>query len=262
MKMKKERALELWQDKLTGEISEVEEKELAEFLSSDNELTKELGQLEHTWDLFDDIKRPDPSDQMDMKFEGMLAGYMAASSKRSRSWADVIIIKLQRSWQVGLATLVLGLFIGWWMMPQNDKDMDQLSGEIQDMKRLMMMTLIEQPKAQDRIRAVSMASELPSVDEKVIEALITTLNHDDNLNVRLAALESLVIYGNMPTVRHALIDALKMQESTIMLVGIADALVAIQEKSSLDTMEELRDTTTDDIVKEKLSESIETLTNI
>lgn len=261
--MKKDKALELWQDKLTGEISEQDERALETFLSENPGLASEWGKLEQTWMLFDEIERPEPSSQMDAKFEGMMAGYKTSGAQRV-SFIEAVSAWLARSWQVGLASLVLGLFVGWWLLPSQNQteNISQLSSEIQDMKKLMMLTLIEQPKAQERIRAVNIASELPSADEKVIEALITTMNMDDNLNVRLASLEALLNYGNVPEVRSALIDALTGQESVIMLVAIADALVAIQEKSSVEDMKKLRDSIDDELVKDKLDESIKSLTSI
>ncbi len=261
--MKKEKALELWQDRLTREISDQDEKALENFLKENPEVANEWEKLEQTWMLFDDIDRPEPSSEMDAKFEGMMAGWKS-SGEQQANFIEVILAWLSRSWQVGLASLVLGLFIGWWMLPSQNQsqNISQLSSEIQDMKKLMMLTLIEQPKAQERIRAVNIASELPSADEKVIEALITTMNMDDNLNVRLASLEALLNYGNVPEVRSALIEALKVQESAIMLVSIADALVVIQEKSSVEAMEQLRETIEDDLVKDKLDESIKSLTSI
>jgi len=262
--MKKEKALELWQDKLAGEISGSDEKALETFLKANPELASEWGDLEQTWMLFDEIDRPEPSTQMDARFDGMLAAYQSAKKQHSAPFLDSIVSWLTKSWQVALASMVLGLFIGWWMLPSQNQvqNISQLSSEIQDMKKLMMLTLIEQPKAQERIRAVNMASELPSADEKVIEALITTLNKDDNLNVRLASLEALLLYGKRPEVRAALVEALKVQDSAIMLVAIADALVTIQEKSSVEAMEQLRDTVEDGLVKDKLNESIKSLSSI
>ncbi|WP_425389563.1 HEAT repeat domain-containing protein [Ekhidna sp.] len=263
MKINSKKAEELWQDKLAGNISENEEKALTDFLASNPEKAKELGELEQTWDLFEEIERPEPSDAMDARFEGMMAAYEQNQKEVRPNMLDWIVIQMTKSWQVGLASLVMGLFIGWWMLPsQNQKqDIAQLSSEIQSMKEMMMLTLIEQPKAQERIRAVNLAAELPKADEKVVNALITTLNNDENLNVRLASLESLVRYVDEPNVRQALVDALKLQESPLVLVAIADVLVAIQEKSSVDAMQQLKENTEDEIVKEKLDESIQTLKN-
>ena len=261
--MKKTRAEELWQDKLTGEISQEEEKELNDFLKSNPTAAQELKGLEQTWELFNEIERPEPSTQMDARFEGMLAAYQSSKS-RSNPFIGLVGNWLARSWQVGLASLVLGLFIGWWMLPSQNqsKSINELSSEIQSMKEMMMLTLIEQPKAQERIRAVNLAADLPSADEKVINALITTLNNDVNVNVRIAALESLLKYSDQPEIRSSLIESLKIQKSPLMLVAIADALVTIQEKSSIEAMKQLKDSIEDGFVKDKLNESIETLTTI
>ncbi len=263
MKLTKKNAEELWQDKLAGNISENEERLLAQFLESNPDLASELEALEQTWNLFEEIERPEPSGTMDGRFEGMMVAYIEKQKTARPNVLDWIVERMTGSWQVGLASLVMGLFIGWWMLPsQNQKqDIALLSSEIQSMKEMMLLTLIEQPKAQERIRAVNLAAELPKADEKVINALISTLNHDENLNVRLASLESLLRYANQPEVRHALIDALKMQDSPLMLVAIADALVDIQEKSSVEAMEELKESTQDEFVKEKLNQSIQTLQN-
>lgn len=263
MKITNKKAEELWQDKLTGNLSKNEEKALADFLTSNPEKAKELKELEQTWDLFEEIERPEASEAMDARFEGMMDAYAEKQKEVRPNMLDWIVAQMTKSWQVGLASLVMGLFIGWWMLPSQDQKQDiaQLSSEIQSMKEMMMLTLLEQPKAQERIRAVNLAAELPKADTKVINALISTLNHDDNINVRLASLESLVRYVDEPDVRHALVDALKMQESPLVLVAIADVLVAIQEKSSVDAMEQLKENTDDEIVKEKLNESIQTLKN-
>jgi len=263
MKINESKARELWQEKLSGEIGEAEEQSLTEFLASNPDIATELEELEQTWQLFDDIKRPAPSDAMDVKFHGMMSAYMETQNANRPNVLDWIVAQMTRSWQVGLASLMIGLFVGWWMLPSQNQQQDiaQLSDEIQSMKEMMMLTLIEQPKAQERIKAVNLAAELPRADEKVINALITTLNHDENLNVRLASLESLVRYLDQAEVRQALVDALNMQESPLVLVAIADILVAIQETSSVEAMEKLKELTEDEIVKEKLDQSIQSLKN-
>ena len=129
------------------------------------------------------------------------------------------------------------------------------------MKTMMMLTLIEQPKAQDRIQAVSMTSELDGNDDRVTNALVSTLNMDDNLNVRLSALESLSNFHKVPMVRRALVEAIAAQDNPLMQVAIADVLVKIQAKNSVDELEKLKESIDDDLVKEHLEESIKTLKN-
>lgn len=259
--MEKEKIIELWQEKMSGDISEQNEKLLSEILKEDQSLAVELKEMEQTWQLFEEMERPEPSSAMDARFEGMMAAYSENQRQRKSSLINQLIAQFSKSWQFGLATLLIGFLVGWWMLPsQNQKeDIKELSSEIQSMKEMMMLTLIEQPKAQERIRAVNLAAELPKADEKVITALISTLNHDENINVRLASLESLVRYIDKAEVRHALVDALQLQESPLLQVAIADVLVQIQEKSSVETMKNLKDKVEDEFVKEKLEQSIQTL---
>lgn len=262
--MEKEEALILWQDQLNGEISQDKEQDLKRYLEANPDVAKELEMLSQTWELFDEIKLPEPSTQMDARFDGMLASYQSSQESHLPSFIQLITNWIISGWQMGLTALILGLLIGWWLFPSQKQShsIQQLSQEISDMKEMMMLTLIEQPKAQERIRAVNMAMDLPDADGHVIAALITTLNEDDNLNVRLASLESLVRYADKSNVREALIEALKMQDSPIMLVAIADALVAIREKSSVQTMMEIKENLEDGLVKGKLEESIQSLTSI
>ena len=258
--MEKERVIELWQEKMAGDISTQDEKTLDAYLLKDEQLASELKEMEQTWSLFEEIERPEPSVSMDARFDGMMAAYSESVEKKPSQLA-LLMEQVSKTWQMGLASLVIGLFIGWWALPSQTQkeDIQVLSSEIQSMKEMMMLTLIEQPKAQERIRAVNLAAELPSADQKVINALIATLNQDENLNVRLASLESLTRYADQAEVRQALVDALKMQDSPLMLVAIADVLVQIQATSSLKTMQELIESTEDQIVKEKLKQSVQTL---
>lgn len=261
MELNEQKARELWHDKMAGDISEEDEMALMAYLATQPKLLKELNDLEHTWQLIEEIERPQPSNEMDARFEGMMQAYVAKAKIERPNVLDWIVDQMTRSWQVGLASLLMGLFIGWWMLPSQNQQQDivRLSEEIQDMKQVMLLTLIEQPKAQERIRAVNMAADLPDADEKVITALVTTLTSDENVNVRLAALESLIRYIELPEVRKAIVDALSEQDSPLLLVAIADVLVQIQEKSSVETMEEIKNKTDDELVKDKLEQSIQTL---
>ena len=58
--MDKEKAIELWQDYLTGDISTEDEQELNTYLSANPEVKTELAGLEETWLLFDQIEQPEP----------------------------------------------------------------------------------------------------------------------------------------------------------------------------------------------------------
>jgi hypothetical protein len=236
MVLKDDKAIELWMDYLTGELSGEQEEELFQYLSSHPELKKELKADEIIWAQINDIPRPSPSSNMDVKFEAMLQGYKSANKRNAAiNWRPVLQDWLTRSWRVGLTSLAIGLTLGWYLLPSKNQksEIATLSTEVADMKKLMMLTLIEQPDAQERIRAVSLAVDLPNADQKVIDALSNTLKTDQNINVRLAALESLMNYWNYPAAREEMVKSIVVQESPLVQSAIADAMMALREKSSI-----------------------------
>jgi HEAT repeat protein len=107
------------------------------------------------------------------------------------------------------------------------------------MKQVMMLSLLQDPSASQRMKAVSFTDDISNVDLKVIDALLTTLNEDPNVNVRLATLEALVRLSGEPKVREGLVRSISNQESPIMQSAIADVMVKLQEKSSVRSLQEL-----------------------
>jgi HEAT repeat protein len=98
------------------------------------------------------------------------------------------------------------------------------------------------------------------VNDKVLEALFTTLNTDDNENVRLVTLDALVELAANPTVREGLVASLLKQESPLMQVALADALVQLQEKKSVKSFKKLLENQQlNSGVKQKLEQSVKKL---
>jgi hypothetical protein len=77
---------------------------------------------------------------------------------------------------------------------------------------------------------VSYTSDITHADEKVINALFTTLNNDLNVNVRLVALEALTQFAKDAIVREGLVKSLAVQDSPMVQVALADVMVKLQEK--------------------------------
>ena len=79
--------------------------------------------------------------------------------------------------------------------------MSALTHEVGELKEMVMLSLLEKESASDRLRAVSLTSEMNQVSDNVSKALFMTLNSDPNVNVRLAALEALIPFVSQGGVR-------------------------------------------------------------
>jgi hypothetical protein len=116
----------------------------------------------------------------------------------------------------------------------NNTEVAVLRREVQEMKQV----LAASSSASDRIRVVS--QDFSSVqDEEVINLLIKTLNHDPNVNVRLAACEGLYQFKENPKVRNAFIQALEKQTDPLVQITVIDILIGLKEKKAVEPLKQL-----------------------
>ncbi|MBK8292118.1 MAG: HEAT repeat domain-containing protein [Flammeovirgaceae bacterium] len=138
--------------------------------------------------------------------------------------------------------------------------MSELTKEVGDLKEMVMLSLMEKESATQRLKAVSLTSEMDQASDKVTNALFVALNKDENVNVRLAALEALKPYVSKSTVRLKLIESIEEQASPLVQVALAELMVTMQEKRSVDQLRQLlKDERVPKEVKYKISESIKVL---
>ncbi|MEM1323763.1 MAG: HEAT repeat domain-containing protein [Bacteroidota bacterium] len=161
-----------------------------------------------------------------------------------------------------LALLVFGLALGLWLRPAtgDNQQIGQLSAEVQQMKEMMMLTMLDKPSSSERLKAVSMSQDINEASEAVVNALFRTLNQDKNVNVRLATIEALSNYADSPSTRQRLIKSIRFQDSPLVQMALAELMVRMQERGSIDALEQLlgRDNVPEE-VKTKIKSSIDIL---
>ncbi|MEO7530876.1 MAG: HEAT repeat domain-containing protein, partial [Sediminibacterium sp.] len=86
---------------------------------------------------------------------------------------------------------------------------------------------------------VSYSSEIKSANKEVVDALLSTLNNDENVNVRLVTLEALSQYANDAAVREGLVQSIIQQDSPLLQAALADVMLKLQEKSSVQSFRKL-----------------------
>jgi hypothetical protein len=205
-----------------------------------------------------EMETPSPSLALDSQFYQMLAS-MKKKKATGFSWFSFI------SWpelapRLALASLMLiaGFFTGYLLKPSaSNQEVAGLNSQINELKEMMMLTLLEKESATERLKAVSLTQEMDRVSNTVTNALFQTLENDANINVRLAALEALKPYTRNDNVRKMLVQSISKQESPLVQVALADLMVTLQEKSSVKELEKLLDNAnTPDEVKKRIEESI------
>lgn len=262
MKIDEEKAIEWWMEDLHGQLSDKQKHALELYLNQHPELREELMESASTWQELEKVT-PAPGPDMEARFQAMLEGYAAGAEKKGNTLGETFRRWVHTNWQTSLASLCLGLLIGFFMLPRENDKVDTLSAEVSQMKKMLMLSLIEKPQAQERIRAVNMVDEVAGSDERITGSLIATLNNDKSINVRLAALEALLAYGNKENVREALVRSIARQDSPLLQVALADAMLLLQEKKAIREFSNILEAENiDENVRFKLTSTIETLKEI
>lgn len=249
-------------DFISGNMSEEEEKDFRNFLDKNPEYKSEFEKLSNTWKMINALDAPQTSEKMDETFFSMLSQEVGKTKKENigelfMGWLSSVL-KPQLAY--GVILLGVGFGVGYYMnFGDNTKGTNTtvINEETEDVRQKLVLTLLEQPSANQRLQGVSEANKFEGVDEKVIMALLQTLNNDSNVNVRLAAIESLTNYVDDPLVRQGLVQSIPYQESPILQVTLANLMVALQEKASIEPFKQLlQEKVLDTTVQKKIKKSI------
>ena len=107
------------------------------------------------------------------------------------------------------------------------------------MRQMVALSLLQQQSASDRLRGVSWSYQVEPSDEEVLNALVTTVNHDPNVNVRLATIDALERFASRPDVRRGTIQAVQQQPSALVQIALIDFMVKTNERESVPTLQRL-----------------------
>ena len=212
------------------------------------------------------IETPVPSRSLDEKFHQMMKQERAIGKKPI--WKSFFTsIDFAPRLAFASMTLLLGLAVGYILRSPAGKDeqivklgneISDMKGKISDMKEMMMLSLLEKESATERLKAVSLTQEMDQASKHVTGALLQTLNNDENVNVRLAALDALRPYSKDGQIREALVRSIAQQKSPLVQVALAELMAELQEKSAIDAFKNiLEDGETPSDIKKKIRENIQ-----
>jgi anti-sigma factor RsiW len=202
--------------------------------------------------------------------EGVGGGYGDAGDGRGKG---MVIKKSFPLWHVAAAVLLLfggGIGVGVLLSSRKASNPNPSSNtpeqlvtmqkEIKEMKEVLMFSLIGDESASQRIKAVSYTEEMSNPDQKVIETLVSTLNHDKNVNVRLAALYSLGSWADNRMVRDSLVASLPKQTEPLIQVMLINLLAEKKDSRIVAPIQDiLSNKKTLPVVKDAAEKSLKTL---
>lgn len=246
--MEKTNIEELILEYLKEDLSSEQREKLVKALKQAGYTENDISELESVKSHLKEFVVPEPGEGMDHRFYSMLNEHKQVAQERARKrerarslFKSVFPQKYLPQVAYSLVLFALGWSVRTWLVPDSrtNNQMTQMSEEIREMREMVMLSLIDESSVTKRIKAVNIANNFNQVDDKIIQALLTTLNNDPNENVRVITAETLHEFADNPKVREGLIRSIVHQESPLVQIALADIMISMNEKRSVDSFREL-----------------------
>lgn len=201
----------------------------------------EVNELSALWRSMARIPQVEPSPMMRTRFEDMLAAYEQGVSRglEQRRWWPRFKVHVRQFWPaqpvwqaaVALGCLVVGFAAGSIapLSTGSKAEITNLRGEIASMRQLVTLSLLQQQSPSDRLKGVNWSFRLEQPTPEVPTALVYAVSHDENVNVRLAAVDALHNFATDDRIRRSLLNGLSKQESPLVQIALIDLLAQMHE---------------------------------
>jgi hypothetical protein len=199
-------------------------------LASCERCRAEAEELKDLWGTLGTLPEQDPSLGLRVRFYDALRNWRQHEEQRRHRFWWVHHPAFQAA--CAMAILVIGIGTGYLVRGRDTAEVSQLRGEVYNMRQLVALSLLQQQSASDRLRGVNFAYRVEQPDPQVLSALLTTVNHDASVNVRLAAVDALRNFTDNSVGRKGLVQALGKQDSPLVQIAILDQIVEMHEKSA------------------------------
>jgi Putative zinc-finger len=232
--MKCEQIAELLPDFLRGGLQREQAESVERHLDECADCREEVA----LWDKLAVLPASEPSPAARARFEEMLRAYQAGQEERPDAafarphpaprwagfhWLRSPLVQLAG----GLALIAVGFLIGNGMnrVRSQSEELTAMRSEVANMRQLMVVSMLQQQSASERLQAVSYSQQDARLDPQVLSALLHTLRYDSSVDVRLAALDALSRHSGQPQVRSGVSNALQAQQSPLVQVALIDQLL-------------------------------------
>ena len=153
------------------------------------------------------------------------------------------------------ALLLVGAMAGRVAFPpalQPNSDLTELRRELRDVREMLTLSLMQQSSATDRLRGVGGSGQIDQPGGEIVAALLDTLQHDPNVNVRLATVDALRRFSEQPIVRSGAARALTDAPSPLVQIALIDFVVETKDAEAVGALRRLsQDATANDAVRRR-----------
>lgn len=226
-------------DYIDGKLSPEEASRVELELSRDNQAYELYTQLREVIHLMDKTRPMEARRDAHAAFDRVIQEQLSSTNKKRTFVLHPAVYRMAAA----VALVMVGVGIGYWINKNNQQsaELAALRKEMKETKSMMMAMLDNQQSASKRIQGVNVAMTIEQADDDVVRALVNTMNHDKNTNVRLTALEALSKFYREPLVRKELIESLSTQDDPMVQISLIQLLVRMKETGVVKELERIID---------------------
>lgn len=260
----REQIPELLADRLDGEARA----QLIEHLGACPACRAEMAELGPLWRGLETMNEAEPGPAMRSRFRETLGawqeGFREGRENRRREAAVTRIAPVNRWWwQAAAAALLLavGAAGGRFLAAPGGAphgEIAQLRGQVESLRQLVALSLLEEQSPGLRLRGVAYSGRLTRPDPDVEQALLRAVSRDNNVNVRLAAVDALAGFTGDAEVRRGLADALPLEDSPLVEIELIDLLAQAGAREAAPALLRLaQNPQADEAVRKRAAEVLE-----
>jgi hypothetical protein len=264
---------------LGGRLDKTVRDQLVEHLETCASCRTEVAELNAVWRALESMKAADAEPAMKLRFMEVLEAYKAGAGQAAGMTSPMSkagprsgwFVPMHPVWQIAMAAslLVGGVFLGRYeSRPQPgapnselaNTQVAQLKGEIDGLRQLVALSMLQQQSPSARLRGVSYSEAMSQPDQQVEQALLYAVNHDTNVNVRLSAVDALQKFAGRPDVIRAMAQAIPVQDSPLVQIALIDMLVQLNARIETPALVTLSlDGQTDEVVRQRAAWAVQKL---
>jgi len=259
-------------DCLAGRLESGAREQLIAHLELCSACRADMAEIGAVWRGLESLPVPEPDPAMRSRFLEVLEAYQAGMEQgRARQvvggktrWWMAGFWPAKAVWQTALALILLvaGGFGGHYLARPRTAgpEIAQLQSQVETLRQTVALSMLQDQSSSSRIRGVTFASQVQQPDSQIDQALLSALNHDANVNVRLRSVDALENLARRPDIQRALVDSLPLQDSPLVQVALIDVLAEVNDRGALPALRELaQDTKVDAAVRQRAGAAVKKL---
>jgi len=176
------------------------------------------------------------------------------NSMKNPSWLRSGYLKIAASVVLALVSFGFGYYSrgnGTPNLASGNTEIHGLKSEIAEMKQLMISSFLDQKQNHQKLYALTMTSQLESIDGEILNKVLFAVKNDDNVNIRLAATDILFQFANNSSVQDGIVDVFPNQNSPLVILELVRIIKSLDEESSVELLERI-------LNNESLEDSVKT----